>query len=335
MEIGKIYTWINLRIKRYEDLLKFCKMTPRLKSRLESSIGSLKSTKQNLELDGAQTVDESTIDYLKKIEVAVDSHWKFVYGDMLDTSVIFNNVLAIETFLDHTLQEDYCRKPNSSIIQKRAMMQFAGVWGSPEDRETLIRTFARVRLRGDDDGPAESADDIYERSIGKVINEMLLDRQHVEDKLRAVHRRRDQSGSNVQELIDARKWEELAKTLCGDTTLVNKVVAKDHRNEVMTAINKVVRKYYKSIRGPTDYTLSLHTEELNTNAAKANQSVVHDSESPPAYSDLTGANRSQVQDSKGPDQISKEEIQSSPRDSLISRATAVFRSKSRKESNPC
>lgn len=86
----------------------------------------------------------------------------------------------------------------------------------------------------------------------------MLDRAHVENKMRAALARDGQPGSDIQPLIDRCDWSSLATTLKKDQLLVTDLLSEveDSQKKVQRGIKRIQKKYFRELHGPSSFVIS-------------------------------------------------------------------------------
>jgi hypothetical protein len=122
-----------------------------------------------------------------------------------------------------------------------------------------------------------------------VFHEMTLDQEHVGRKFRAAAAREGRPVSDIQPLIDACQWAELAETLVKDRVLAEQFFASPvndkTRRKLLQQIDRVQRRYFDSVISTSRFVISPRAGGLSAKAAKReNGSSI--AGALPRYSDL-------------------------------------------------
>ena len=185
---------------------------------------------------------------------------------------LVQNMLMFQLFLRSKLLEDYAKEPHtvdSYILTKAERV-------SKQDNRSLAVPGAK------DDSDSDKR---YQDYIVFPLEELMLNRDHVENKLRAAFARQGQPGSNIQPLINRCDWESLAAALTNNRELAAKLLQGptpiiDSYERILQGINQVQAKYFTGLTSPSTFTISIHAKEMS--ARQATNSIDERSTIPPS-----------------------------------------------------
>jgi len=207
MEIIRLYT--DETVTNWQVLIATCKLTPRLRKQIQTTIYTYQEiAKQKNPHVGA------SFKILLDLRDEIDSHWAQIFKNPIRTAVLFRHMFIFQVFLKDRLLEDYTG--GSQVINVNIIC-LARFMGSLEDRERAAREIC---------AKLDNLEGIYQQHVIFVLQELLLDRAHVERKMRTALARGGRPGSDIQPLIDRRDWESLATVLMKDQLLTTELFSK-------------------------------------------------------------------------------------------------------------
>ena len=250
---------VSRMILEWQVLIVTCKLTPRLQQHILSTIKIYEEIASQQNLDVAKS--GRTLFSLKD---AVDNHWKQIYGELSQTAKMFRHMLIFQMFLRSKLLEDYVGTPyvvNENIVCLRRSTS------TLEDRQRAAYEFG-THLDG--------LDDIYQQRVVIVLEELMLDRAHVETKTDTALARGGQPNSDIQPLIDRFDWASLAGVVWNDRLLALDLDFEEDRTRtaILHSISQIRKKYFDELNSPSMFVISKHASSLCVKAA------------PPRYSEL-------------------------------------------------
>lgn len=261
--------FISEKVADWQVLMTTCKLTPRFQKQVRSAIQIYQETanQQNLK------VVESGRNLLT-LRDAIENHWLQLYEDSSTSADIFEHMLIFKMFLHRKLLEDYVGTPyvvNENIV---CLGRFKFTL---EDRQQAARELG-IHLN--------QLDDTYRQRVVLVLDELMLDRAHVESKMRAALARGERSSSDIQPLIDRGDWISLAAVVKKDQLLTTKLLFKDDLTlrVIQRGINRVQKKYFYELIDSSTFVISKHASKLSV---KTRSPVIPDlaSTAPPSYAD--------------------------------------------------
>lgn len=177
--------FISGKVADWQVLMVTCKLTPRFQEQVRSAIQTYQETanQQNLK------VVESGRNLLA-LRDAIEDHWLQLYGDSSISADIFGHMLIFKMFLHRKLLEDYVE---TSYVVNENIVCLGRFKSTLEDRQQAACELG-IHL--------DQLDDTYRQRVVLVLDELMLDRAHVESKMRAALARGGRSGSDIQPLID-------------------------------------------------------------------------------------------------------------------------------------
>ncbi|KAF8852989.1 hypothetical protein BDZ45DRAFT_93033 [Acephala macrosclerotiorum] len=197
--------------------------------------------------------------YLKDLDdlhEQLAGHWTKVFGDLISRAYLLKDIIMFQQFLVAKLLEDYTNEPYT--VDKWALNQ----------AKRIIEQEDHARVK---DGSV--VDTMYQVHVVFPLEEMMLSRDHVENKLRAAAIRQEHSGSDIQPLIDRRDWSNLAAALANDRHLVLKLFggpssdanifdAKTYQR-ILHGIDEIKGEYFSELSDPSTYTISTYAREIS------------------------------------------------------------------------
>ena len=185
---------------------------------------------------------------LDVLHAQIEKHWARVYSDMLTTASLLWDINMFQRFLCSKLLEDYANEPY--IVSGRILTL----------AESTVKQDQR-HLAGATEDDNTISDEQYRDHVVFPLEESNLDRDYVEQKLRAVAARQGRPGNDIQPLIDACDWTKLAAALTSDRDIVTKLTQRsatfaEASEKILAGINRVQNKYFTSLSGPSTFTLA-------------------------------------------------------------------------------
>ena len=255
LDIEALRRLLNHDEVSYELLSDNVLLPPLLKNEVDAASRALNALK-NVEVSDLEAMRSAATD----IVTPVHEHWTKIYKDPIAAGWFFSNLPALRGFLKEALLCDYGRGSSSSF--------------------PAIRGFARARVSAKQRGR-----DNYQARMVSVIEEMMLDREHVEMKLNTLVQH-ETYYSGIPGVIGDCRWEDLARTLCKDrelaTTLHQQDPFKDSEwKKICGGIERILKEYFDGLVDAKHFRLSQKAEKLT---AKRNTAA-----KPPSYSALYGS----------------------------------------------
>ncbi|WEW56816.1 hypothetical protein PRK78_002271 [Emydomyces testavorans] len=244
--IEDVVSKIQLRIHNLR-LLLLERLTPLLRNQI---LHAIRLHSEALE----QTNIKSYLADLDTVHEQVMEHWTKVYGNLTSRADLLQDMVLFQQFLTAKLLEDYTQTP--------CKCNDFGV--------VLVMILDAVK-----DGH-QKATGYYQTRMVYPLEEMMLDRDHVEKKLRTAAA--GQAGGDVQPLIDRCDWSTLAATLMSDRELALKLNERAldgftfeiMRATVLRKIDKIKSKYFAELSHPSTFTISARAREMSARQASNN-----------------------------------------------------------------
>lgn len=242
---------IEQRLSRYRTLF-FDFMTPSLKKELHNAI---KVHSEVLELPQPKVGDlhrvSKRLTELDDMDDHLMEHWAKVHRDLVSRSSLLVNMALFQIFIAAKLLEDYTGKAYS-----------ASPWVLSQ--ATIVeQQSASVQQAGDK--PLASA---YQNDVVLPVEEILLDPEHVGEKLKAAATPQRHPGGDVQRLIDECDWPGLAATLVKDRELAVELFQQsaldpeafdlNTSKKILRKIDDITAKYFDELSTASEYTLNNH-----------------------------------------------------------------------------
>jgi len=185
---------------------------------------------------------------LDALHAQIEEHWARVHADMLSTASLLWDIDLFQRFLHSKLLEDYANEP---FAVSGRMLRLAESTAEQEKR----------RLTAPTNEETTTLDQEYREHVVFPLEESKLDRDCVENKLRAVAARQGRPGNDIQLLIDACDWAKLAAVLLSDRDIVINLTQRSQTfaeasDKILTGINRVQNKYFASLSSPSMFTLA-------------------------------------------------------------------------------
>jgi len=173
------------KIAAWQVLITTCKLTPRLQKQIQSTIHTYYQTANQQNLD--------VIEYRKSLLALrdlIEDHWKQIYGDFSNTACLFKYIIIFRIFLQCKLLEDYAGTP---YVVNKNIVCLGRCKSELKDRTRAARELSTQ---------IDHLDNVYQQRVIFVLDELMIDRAHVESKMHAALARDGQPGSDIQILID-------------------------------------------------------------------------------------------------------------------------------------
>ena len=185
---------------------------------------------------------------LDTLHAQIEEHWARVYSDMHITASLLWDINMFQRFLRSKLLEDYANEPYEVSGRMLSLAEST----AKQDKH---------RLAGPTKEHSTIPDEQYRDHVIFPLEESKLDRDYVENKLRAVAARQGRPGNDIQPLIDACDWTKLAAVLISDRDIVTKLTQRSETfaevsKKILDGINRVQNKYFTSLSGPSTFTLA-------------------------------------------------------------------------------
>lgn len=205
------------------------------------------------------SLDVSFIKELDSLQDQIEEHWTKVYKSCIDRSFIVADMGQHQLFLTALLLAEYT---GVSFIDNESI-------------EWLQLSATNIHKMATDDNVDPEA--VRHESIGFTLEELLLNRPHVEERIllaAAEHEQRRPLGRYVQRLTDQRDWKNLAKFLYHDRELALNLFEYQPiapglfdsrtRDRVLQGIKSIQDRFFTNISSPTKYTASKYAMDLET-----------------------------------------------------------------------
>lgn len=216
---------------------------------------------------------------LDKMNDRLDKHWRELQKSMNARVTLLANIATYQRYLGLLLLLDYIGKHAGEYQD----------WAA-----TLVRHIDNVT------GGIGSVDEdfrLYQQTIVSPIREMMLNREHVERRLRAAARGSTHPAGEVHRMIDQCDWPNLALALVNDRELAATLFGAKQLNEgfwkpqtgklALEEIDSTRDKYFSELSTPTKYTLSRRAKDLSLKKAARDARDARHSSSPPLQSPLS------------------------------------------------
>jgi len=200
-----------------------------------------------LHVDAVESPDISPfIPDLDAIHAQIEEHWARVYGNIFTTASLLWDINVYEQFLQSKLLEDYANEPFEVVGRTLRLAECTAKQDTRRFTEPIGDT---------------TSDKEYRDHVVFPLEESILDRSHVENKLRAVAARQGRPGSDIQRLIDACDWAKLAAVLTNDRDIILRLTQRsacpaEISKKILAGINRVQNKYFTSLSSPSTFTLA-------------------------------------------------------------------------------
>jgi hypothetical protein len=225
------------RIIKFQ-LLLLDRLTPLFRTELSHAI---KLYSEALAHSNIKSYEKDLDDSYEKLK----RHWARIYGDFVHRTDLLHNTTMFQAFLAAKLLEDYANEPYT--VNKWALIQAESI------------------TRGRDGGDM----DAYRTNIVYPLEEMMLNKDSVEQKLLAAATRR--SGGNIRPLIDSCDWPKLAAALTDDRDLTLKLdpdtVSLHTRDKILRHIDEISQKYFSQLSSASEFVINKHAAEISALAS--------------------------------------------------------------------
>jgi hypothetical protein len=259
--MGDIRQLIQRRIINF-DILLSDNLTPLLREEICHAI----------ELHSEALQHPNGDPYLKDLDDLNDQlmeHWNKVYGNLISRAYLSQDIIMFRQFLIAKLLEGYTNEP--CTVDEWVLNQ------------------AKCVIKQGDHAMAKDGsvvDTTYQVHVVFPLEEMMLSRDHVENKLRAAAIGQGHSGSDIQPLIDRRDWLNLAMVLTNDRDLALKLFERQPSGisdpktygRISQGIDQIAGKYFTELLDSSTFTISMHAREMSAGPASSQYNIG----SPPA-----------------------------------------------------
>ena len=234
------------RILNFETLLQL-NQTPLLQEQIRRAI--------SLHCKALEAADASPfIEDLNALYAQIGDHWKKVNENITVAASLRQSILVFQVFLVSKLREDYVNQPYQLEPGMRAIA----------DRVAEQRNHSRPITEGRDGASSSQA---YHDNFIFPLEEMVLNRDHVEKKLHAAATRQGNPGSDIEPLVKRCDWSNLAATLIYDRELANRLFEASAYNPkqykaVIQGIDRIQKEFFVEVNSPTAFTTNSRAHEL-------------------------------------------------------------------------
>lgn len=251
---------IESRIQNYA-LVSFAPTTPLLKF-LIGQCSSFHSGALKL-----PQVRRKLMKQLDNFHALVMEHWGDINGNLEDYAQLTANMTIFLMILASQLANDYSGTPSSSDADDTP-------W--EHNRVELIR---QHRDSGSESDSESSDEELYQDTVVKPVEELMLDLEHVENRLIAAAEAREEPGSpvSIHHYIEQCDWPSVANSLVRDRELTLAILKADKElstrpksfdgdsaTKVLQGIGDIRVKYFADLSSPTDFTLSKYAQKQST-----------------------------------------------------------------------
>lgn len=243
----------------YLKLASFDQVTPLLRKEINYAI--------KLHTEVTQQPDIWNFEHIGDLDTVYDQvikHWTKVFDDFPSRVHLIKDIALFQQFLTAKLLGDYTEK--SYVINP---------WTAGQA--------SMVQQRQAEADSAEALDKAYQTHIVYPLEEMMLDRDHVEHKLVTAASKEPYPRGDVQRLIDKCDWSSLAATLFNDRILAGDLFAEtpvdptcfnvSTRTLVLRCIDELKDRYFATLSSPTVYTLKKRAVEMSGRQATRDSSA--------------------------------------------------------------
>lgn len=239
--------YIERRIANFE-ILSLERSTPLLRKQMRHAIALHREALKHSDLD-------PYLEDLNTLHSQLKEHWTRIYGDLISRAFLLQDIILFQQFLIAKLLEDYTGEPYTIdqwiLDQARCVIEQERSVGTNND---------------------SNVDKMYQAHVVYPLEEMMLGRDHVENKLRAAAAKRGRSQSDIQPLIDSCDWLNLARALTNDRDLILKLFAEqplDHNKakKILRGIEEIEEKYFSKLSDSSTFTISMHAKEMSAERA--------------------------------------------------------------------
>ncbi|KAH9905366.1 hypothetical protein F4778DRAFT_729738 [Xylariomycetidae sp. FL2044] len=162
----------------------------------------------------------------------ITSQWTKIYGNPTSRAYVMQDIILFRRFLTSKLLEDYAMEPFTTTTATWLSGQVA-----------FVEKGAKAESGSTDHK-------LYQLHIVRPLEELMLNRDHVENKLLSTRR---SPGSHIEHLISTGDWPALAVSLINDRELVKSLYKEEDRfkmyddknadTKILRGIDKVQNKY--------------------------------------------------------------------------------------------
>lgn len=281
------------KIAAWQVLIATCKLTPRLQKQIQSTIDTYTQTANQQNLNVIECGKS-----LLALRDLIEDHWKQIYGDSSNTACLFEHIVIFRMFLQCKLLEDYA---GTSYVVNKNIICLGRCKGEFEDRQRAARELGTQM---------DHLDNVYQRRVVFVLDELMIDRAHVESKMHAALARDGQPGSDIQTLIDRCDWANLAAVLRKDQLLTTELFSKgDHtEKKIQRGISRVQKKYFREPNSLSKFVTSKFATNLAIRSVKDGTTESASNRlalAPPQYSDIYQGDEGFSHNEKGHEKASK------------------------------
>ena len=240
---------IEHRIRNLKTLL-LERLTPLLREQIRHAIALHTEALEHPNVD-------QYLDDLDSLHDQLMEHWTKVYGDLISRAYLIQDVVLFQQFLVAKLLEDYTNEPYT--VDKWVLNQ----------AKRAIEHEDHARLKDGSD-----VDMMYQVHVVFPLEEMMLSRDHVENKLRAAAIGREHPRSDIQPLIDRRDWSNLAAALTNDRHLALKlfggpsfdtnILNDSTQKRILRTIDEIKGKYFSELSDSSTFAISTYAREMST-----------------------------------------------------------------------
>jgi len=248
---------IARRILDFESLLQG-NVTPLLQSQLQHAVVAHREV-----LDHPLSSVDEDLTNLDKLYFEIKSHWKRIYTDMHAAASLFRAMRQLRQFLRSKLLEDYCNERYTvhGLILKLAQLK--------ENAEGCH---------------GKEPDALYQDCVILPLEELMLDRAHVEGKMRTALLREGEPGSDIQPLINKGDWTSLASILVKDRELARKVFPENDQTtqKLMKGIARIADEYYSQLIDASQFTPKAQMDRSSKSPSQSDLAILLEKATPPA-----------------------------------------------------
>ncbi|KAG6363827.1 hypothetical protein INS49_008930 [Diaporthe citri] len=250
---------LRTRIQGYELLLVEYQ-TPLFRNELLDAIKLHEEAIQRPDPTPAErerVVDQ--LDVLDKMDGRLHKHWKELQKNMSFRIVLLASIADFQRFLGAWLMLEYTGK---CIVKSHN-------WAVG-----LVNTIDDV---GSGTGRIDEEFSLYQQTFVRPLKEMMLNRDHVEGRIRAASAGSTHPAGEIHRMIDQCDWPNLAAAVVSDRELaatlfgakqVNKDIwSPQFGRSVLQKVDDTRDKYFAQLSTTTKYTLSRRARELSAKKA--------------------------------------------------------------------
>lgn len=190
-------------------------------------------------------------------------HWGEIYGNLEDYAQLTAHMSLFLMTLASQLASEYSGTPSSSGAENATWEQ---------RRVELIR---QHRDSGSESDSEDSEEGLYQDTVVSPVEELMLDLEHVENRLVAAAEApaEPRSPVSIHQYIEQCDWPSVAKSLVRDRELTLSILKADKElstrpesfggdagTKVLQGISDIEVKYFADLSSPTDFTLSKYAK---------------------------------------------------------------------------